>query len=382
MKVVIIVMSTMFLLLSCGSGKKEGNAQLTDMKVELEKLRSERDQLTAKMTKLEADIVKLDPASAAAENAKLVQITPVAPADFAHYIDLQGRIATENISFVSPRGMGGQVRAIYVKQGDKVNKGQHLLKLDDAVVRQQMASLKTQLSFATDLYNRQKNLWEEGIGTEVQLLTAKNNVEGLEKQMSLLQEQLSMCNVYAQVSGIAEAVNIRVGETFTGAPQSGITIVNPSTLKAVVDIPENYISRVKKGMPVIVDIADMNKRINTTISLVSEVINATNRSFTAECKIPSDASLKPNQIAVIRILDHETKNTIIAPVATIQTDEKGKFVYVLSNETGKQVARKKNVVIGEVYDDKVEIKSGLSTNDQLITLGFQGLYDGQLITTK
>ena len=377
-----IIMSALFLLTSCGAGKKEGNAQLTDMKVELENLRKERDKLSEKMTKLEADILKLDPASAAAENAKLVQVTSVTPQDFAHYIDLQGRIATENISFVTPRGMGGQVRAIYVKQGDHVKKGQLLLKLDDAVVRQQIASAKTQLSFAQDLYARQQNLWKEGIGTEVQLLTAKNNVEGLEKQVSLLSEQLSMSNVYAEVSGVAETVNIRVGETFTGAPTSGITIVNPSSLKAVVDIPENYISKVKKGMPVLVDLPDMNKTINANISLVSEVINATNRSFTAECKIPADASLKPNQIAVIKILDHEMKNSIIAPIATIQTDEKGKFVYVMTTENGKQVARKKNVVIGEVYDDKVEIRSGLTANDQLITLGFQGLYDGQLITTK
>ena len=163
----LIIMSALFLLASCGAGKKEGNAQLTDMKVELEKLRTERDAIAEKMVKLEADILKMDPSSAAAENAKLVQVTPLVPKDFAHYIDLQGKITTENISFVSPRGMGGQVRAIYVKQGDRVKKGQLLLKLDDAVIQQQIASAKTQLSFAEDLYKRQQNLWKEGIGTEV-----------------------------------------------------------------------------------------------------------------------------------------------------------------------------------------------------------------------
>jgi RND family efflux transporter MFP subunit len=377
-----IIMSALFLLASCGAGRKEGNARLTDLKVELEKLRTERDAITEKMAKLDADILKMDPSSAAAENAKLVQVTPLVPKDFAHYIDLQGNITTENISFVSPRGMGGQVRAIYVKQGDRVKKGQLLLKLDDAVIQQQIASAKTQLGFAEDLYKRQQNLWKEGIGTEVQLLTAKNNMDGLEKQVNLLNEQLSMSKVYAEVSGIAETVSIRVGENFTGGPQGGITIVNPSSLKAVVDIPENYIARVSKGMPVLVEIPDMGKTINSRISLVSEVINATNRSFTAECKIPADASLKPNQIAVVKILDHEMKNSLIVPIATIQTDEKGKFVYVMVTENGKQVARKKNVFIGEVYDEMVEIKSGLAESDQLITLGFQGLYDGQLITTK
>jgi multidrug efflux pump subunit AcrA (membrane-fusion protein) len=135
-------------------------------------------------------------------------------------------------------------------------------------------------------------------------------------------------------------------------------------------------------MPVLVEVPDLNKAIKTTISLVSETINATNRSFTAECKIPTDAALKPNQIAIVKILDHEMKNSLIAPIATIQTDDKGKYVYVMTTENGKQVARKKSVMLGEVYDDKVEIKSGLTATDQLITLGFQGLNDGQLITTN
>ena len=150
----------------------------------------------------------------------------------------------------------------------------------------------------------------------------------------------------------------------------------------MVDDPENYISHIRKGVPVVVEIPDLKKSINSTITLVSQVINATNRIFTAESKIPADQQLKPNQIAVVKILDHEAKNSIVAPIATIQTDEKGKYVYVLVMENGKSMARKKNVALGELYDAMVEIRSGLSSSDQLITQGFQGLYDGQLITTK
>jgi membrane fusion protein, multidrug efflux system len=177
-------------------------------------------------------------------------------------------------------------------------------------------------------------------------------------------------------------VNIRVGEAFTGNPAAGITIVNPSALKAMVDVPENYAAKVRKGMDVIIDIPDLGKRFNSSISLVSETIGQTTRSFVAECKIAPDPSLKPNQIAVIRILDHASKNTIVIPVATVQSDEKGKFVYVMVTENGKPVARKKTIAIGELYDDKVEVRQGLQANDQLITQGFQGLYEGQLLTTK
>lgn len=378
----LIMMFMLVVLAACGGGKKDASATLNDKKLELESLRKEKEAVTDKIAKLEDEINKLDPASAAEASKKLVAVTALQPQDFAHYIDLQGRISTENVYVVTPRGMGGQVKAVYVKQGDRVKQGQLLLKLDDAVVRQQMAQLKTQLDYARDLYNRQQAVWKEGIGTEVQVLNARNAVENLEKQQSLLNEQLAMSSVYAQASGVAETVNIRVGETFTGNPAAGITIVNPSQLKAVVDVPENYASKVKKGMEVIVDVPDLQKRINARITLVSELIGQTNRSFTAESKIPADPLLKPNQIAIIRILDHSSKNAIVVPVATVQSDEKGKFVYVLDMQNGKAVAKKKNVVVGELYEDRIEIRQGLQANDQLITQGFQGLYEGQLITTK
>jgi RND family efflux transporter MFP subunit len=293
---------------------------------------------------------------------------------------LQGKIVTENMYYVSPRGMGGQVKAIYVKQGDVVKKGQLLMKLDDAIVNQQIASLKTQLNFVKDIYNRQKNLWAEGIGTEVQLLTSKNNVESLEKQISIVAEQLAMSNVYSEVSGVIETVSIRVGETFMGGPMAGITIVDPSNLKAVVEIPENYMSKVKKGLPVIIELPDLNKQIKSVVSLVSQVIGVNNRSFNAEARIGADASLKPNQGAVIKILDHESSNAIVVPVATVQTDENGKYVYLMVTENGKFVARKKQIIIGELYDDLIEVKSGLTTTDKLVTQGYQGLYDGQLLS--
>ncbi|MEY3436397.1 MAG: efflux RND transporter periplasmic adaptor subunit [Sphingobacteriales bacterium] len=377
----VFIIASFALLASCGSGKKAKEGSLNDLKVQLEGLKKERTTLDGKIASLEEQIMKLD-TTMSAEAAKLVEITPITLQNFEHYIDLQGKIATENIYYVTPRGMGGQVKSIYVKQGDNVRKGQLLLKLDDAIIRQQMATLQNQLNYAKDLYNRQQNVWKEGIGTEVQVLNSKNAVENLEKQMDLLREQQAMTSVYAQVSGVAETVTIRVGEVFTGNPMAGITIVNPVNLKAVVDIPENYLSKITKGMPVVVELPDLNKKYNSTISLVSETIGLTTRSFVAETKIPSDPLIKPNQIALIKILDHAAKNAVVVPLATLQTDEKGKFVFVLEEQNGKKIAKKKPVNIGELYDEFVEIKTGLADNEKLITKGFQGLYDGQVIATK
>lgn len=369
----------MFFLLAACSGNKEENKDLVGKKAELEKLTKERDALSTKISTLEAELQKMD-GSASSEKAKLVEITELLNRDFTHYIELQGKIATENLSYVTPRGMGGQVKSVYVKEGDNVKKGQLLMKLEDGIIQQNIKQVESQLSFAKNIFSRQENLWNEGIGTEVQFLSAKNNVESLEKQLDLVKEQLGTTSVYAHVSGIIEDVNIRVGETFMGSPLAGMTIINPGSLKAVVDVPENYVSKIRKGMPVVVNIPDLNQSFNSNINLISETINSISRSFVAESKVTGNASLKPNQIAIVKILDHEAKNTIVVPVETVQSDEKGKYVYVLTQEGNKTIARKRAITIGEFYDELIEVNTGLATGDKLITKGYQGLYDGQLIS--
>ncbi|MCE2848378.1 MAG: efflux RND transporter periplasmic adaptor subunit [bacterium] len=374
-----LMICMLFTLAAC-SGNKEENKDVASKKAELEKLTKERDAIIAKIGTLETEIQQLSGATVE-EKTKLVEVTTLITQDFAHYIDLQGKITTENQYYVTPRGMGGQVKAIYVKQGDNVKAGQLLMKLEDGIIQQNIKQVESQLSFAKNIFTRQENLWKEGIGTEVQFLSAKNNVEGLEKQLSLVKEQLGTTSVIAQVSGVVETVSIRVGETFVGSPMAGITIVNPSAMKAVVEVPENYVVKVRKGMPVIISVPDLNETFNSSISLISETINATSRSFIAESKMPGKSNIKPNQVAVVKILDHAAKDAIVVPVETVQTDEKGKYVYILSLENGKNLARKKMVTIGEFYDELIEVNTGLTKGDKLITKGFQGLYDGQLIST-
>jgi len=368
-------------LVSCGSSSiKEDKGDVKDKKTQLDKLKSEQEKLGSQIKQLEAEIAIQDPSSAA--KPKLVAITSLSTQNFTHYVDLQGKVTTNNIYYVTPRGTGGQVKELHVKQGDFVKKGQLLVKLDDAITQQTLKQQEVQLNYLKDLYNRQKNLWDQGIGTEVQFITAKNNVEGLEKQIAITKEQLATSNVYAEVSGVAETVTIHVGEFFTGSPTAAISIVGTADMKAVVDVPENYLTRIKKGAAVVVEIPEINKKFNTTISLISQTINANSRGFTAEAKIPGDANIKPNQLALVRIQDYEAPNVIVVPLTALQTDDKGKYVYVQADENGKKIARKKVVVPGEVYGDNIEIKQGLGAGDKLITDGFQSLYDGQLITTN
>lgn len=370
------------LLVACGQGGKEKRGSLGEKKAELEKLRTEQVTLATKIKTLEDEIAKLDTAAGKSDKAKLIAVLPVGSEDFSHFIDLQGKIDADNISYIAPpNGQGGLVTNLYIKEGQPVKKGQLILKMDDKVLRQQIKIYETQLALAKELYNRTKNLWDQNIGTEVQLLQAKAQVEGLERQIATTNEQIKLYTVYSPVTGIADAVNIRVGELFTGAGMNGaqISIVNNSTLKAVVQVPENYMSRVRVGSPVIVAIPDLNKTFNSTIKLASQTIDPNSRTFTVEAAIPG-GSVRPNSLAAVRIKDYSAPNAVVIPVNLVQTDDKGKYVFVVEKDSrGRTIAVKKPVVVGESYGDKIEIKAGLQTGMQLISEGYQTVYDKQVV---
>jgi membrane fusion protein (multidrug efflux system) len=393
----ITVIALLSLAVACGESKKENSAAINEKKAELEQLKKQEENLKAKITKVEEDLAKIDTSAAKAEKEKLVAITPVQTENFAHFIDLQGTIEADNSAYVTPRNGGGQVKEVLVRQGDVVRQGQLLLKLDDAITKQSLAAaeqrlseLNTQIAYSKDLLKRQQNLWSQGIGTEVQLITAKNNVASLENQLKSAEasikvnkEQVNTSNVYAEVSGVADEVTIRVGEVFTGSAMSGgIHIVNTSKLKVTAQVPEVYLDKVHTGSKVDVHMPDINKNLSASITNSGKLIDPLSRAFYIEARIAPDKDLRPNQVAMVKIQDYVNPTAITIPVNTLQNDEKGKFVMVATKEGNKLVARKKQVAVGELYGDKLEVKMGIVAGDVLITDGFQGLYDGQPITTS
>lgn len=394
---IAIAASVLLLIASCGGAGKD---ELSKKKAELEKLKKEQQDLSDKVAKTQAEIVKLDPTFADTK-AKLVAISPVGSDTFTHYIDLQGKIDAQNVAMVAPRGQGGVVRSILVKQGQKVNKGQTILTLDNDLARQQVVAaqaqltgLESQVKLLQSVYERQQNLWKNNIGTEVQVLQARTNADNAVAQLNaaranvrLLQETAGQANVTAQISGTIDVVNVRVGESFSAAtagnPATGIRIVNTGDLKVLVQVPETYLDRVQVGTTLRVTLPESNNRvILTKVSVAGRLIDPTSRSFFVEAKLPNDPTLRPNQIALAQIQDYSAPNAITIPVNTLQNDEQGKFVLVAATEGGKLIARKKTLQVGELYGDRLEVKSGLAAGDKVITEGFQGLYDGQTITTS
>jgi membrane fusion protein (multidrug efflux system) len=381
-KLLTVVLGYSLLLASCGSGTVQKDDSLQGKKAQLTSLKEQQDKLTQQIATLQAEIDKADPSATIAEKAKLVALTALTPTAFTHYIDLQGDVEAVNTSYVSPRGTGGVVREVYIKQGDHVKQGQLLVKMDDAVQRQTVASDQTQIAYAKDLYQRRKNLWDEKIGTEVDLVNAKNQVDQAEAKLKIDQEQLDFTNVYADMPGTVNSLTLKVGESFSPGTQV-LQIVNTDNLKVVVQVPEIYQERIKVGTPVKIAFPGLNgKTITATVHIAGQVISSANRAFQVEIRIPNSSDIRANQVAIVKLQDYTASNVLTIPINTVQSDETGKYVMLGVNDKGKTVAHKKTITIGQTYADKVEVAGGLQPGDQLITDGYQGLYEGQLITTQ
>jgi len=384
----LFTISLVIMSLACGGGSNPIEAK----KASLEKLKKQALALNGQIASLEKELEQ----AGAKDQAKavLVSIAPIINQDFNHFIELQGKVESESVSYITPRAGGGQVKALYVKRGDRVRKGQLILQLDNSMVKQSAAAaaqnietIKAQAALAKSVYEKQKNLWEQNIGSEIQLMTAKTNADASASQLKAATEQLGMVNqqlsytsVYSDVDGVAEEVNVKVGDLFGGPGQ--IKIVNTDKLKLTSQIPENYAGRVKVGSEVTLLFPDINKTIDTKLGVVGAVIDPLSRSFYVESKLPIDKDFRPNQLVQVKIKDYTKTNAIIIPINLIQNDEKVKFIYVATSENGKLIARKRAVTIGEFYANNIEILSGLAAGEQMVTEGYQALYDGQNLTTK
>ena len=352
------------------------NQSTDEKKKELDGLKKEQATLSAKIKKLEDEIAVAD----TSKKAKTldVEVATVAAQPFRSYVEIQGKLdADENVTISSQ--MPGTVKTIYVKEGDNVKPGQVLAELDNSVAWQGAQELKAQLAFATDLYNKQKNLWDQKIGSEVQYLSAKNNKESLEKRMTTTNEQLELYKIKSPINGTVDDVSIKLGQTAApGLP--AIRVVNMSSLKVKADVAESYAGKIHEGNPVSVEFPDQNKSFDSKVSFVSKVISAMNRTFSVQVNVSSDADLHPNMIAHLKIVDYQSTSSIVVPLNVVQNSEDGNYVFTaVKNAKGKSVAHKQMVKTGRDYNGQIEILEGLNEGDQLIVTGYQDVEDGELL---
>jgi len=364
----IIILALVILAVACG---KSG-----DKKSELASLKKQHDELAIKIKKLETELQISDTTKISKVTA--VSVTEAKEEVFNHYLEVQGKVDGEDNIAVSAQ-MPGVITAVNVKEGDAVRKGQVLAQIDNSVMQQQMASTKQQLDFATNLYNKQKSLWDQQIGSEVQYLTAKNNKENLEKAISTLNDQLDMTRIKSPINGSVEEVNLKVGQMASpGLP--AVRVVNFSNAKIVAEIAEAYAPKVKIGNKVVVFFPDFNTEVISQIRFTSKYINPINRTFISEVRLgPSAVQYRANMMAVVKINDYNNPKAFTVPVTLIREAQGGKYVYIANNENGKMVARRLPVTVGSTYNGLAEITAGITTGQKIITTGYNSLIEGELI---
>lgn len=368
---VIVSLSLLILLAACSSA--------VDKKAELDKLKKQHDQLADQIKKLETELNLSDTTTAKYVD---VMVTDVQTSEFDHYIEVQGKVDGEDNVAVAPQ-MPGVVTAVYVKEGDIVRKGQVLAQLDDNVLQQQISGINQQLAFATNLYTKQKSLWDQKIGSEVQYLTAKNTKESLEKNLATLQQQQEMYKIKAPINGSVEEVGVKVGQMAAAGVQPVFRVVNFSSAKILADIAEVYAPKVKPGNNVLIYFPDFNEEMKSTIRFSSKYINPTNRTFQIEVRLgKGKVDYRANMIAVVKINDYHNAKALVLPVNLIKDSQDGKYLLLAKEEGGKTIARKQKVEVGQIYNGLAEVKAGLSIGDKVISTGFNSLVDGQLIKVK
>ena len=344
--------------MSCGNKVENKQDRLADLK-------KQQAAISQEITSLESEVRSGD-------NARVIDVSapPVKIATFTSYVEVQGTIdADENV--VANAEAPGIITQIYAVAGQQVSKGQVLAQLDNKALQQQILQVETQVELANTLYQRQKNLWDQKIGSEVQFLQAKSNRDVILKQLSALKAQASMYKIIAPINGVLDQMDFKIGQAVQPGMQ-GIRIVNLSKLKVKANVAESYATRVKQGDRVKVVVPSVSDSLITTISYASKVIEPTSRSYTVEVKLPSKQNLKPNMTAVLRIVDYENKAAMVLPIKAIHQAENGEYVFVAKNNIAKRV----EITTKGIYQGNVEVVSGLHVGDNVVIEGTENLEDG------
>lgn len=354
-----------FIVFSC-----QPKDEIAAKKAELEKLKAESNELTTSIAELEAELIKLDP-TFANQNQKSILITTAKAkkGEFDHYVEVTGSVLSKKNVVISAEN-AGRVIEIPVLEGMRVNKGAVLARIDAESIERNIDELQNSLDLATTLFEKQERLWKQEIGTEVQYLEAKNRKEGLERSLASARTNLDKAVIKAPFSGTIETIEVRLGELV----QPGMALVQfvgESDLFIEADISESYIGVLSKGDSVEVNFPSINKDIHTRVSSVGAIINPNNRTFKVEVYLPNMASVKPNMISVLKILDYQSSDAVIVPGYLILSDNRGDYVFTVEN--GKAV--KKYVERGKTFDKETEIISGLTGNEVLVDKGFREVGD-------
>ena len=384
MKNILTLFTLSLLLLSCGGGETNESIESVIASNDIAAIQKKRDALVTQQQEVNAQLKLLDEKLGELNpNAKMPLITTLTAEkeNFTHYLELQGSVETKQNIVITPE-MSGILTAVYVKAGDRVSKGQLLAKIDDGGMSQQVAQMQIQADLAKTTFERQKRLWEQKIGSEIQYLQAKSSYEAQQEAVNQMRSQLGKSNVRAPFSGTIDDVISEKGSVVSPGQTQLIRIVNLSDMYIETDVPETYINDVTEGKKVEVNFPVLGKKIDSKVRQTGNYINPNNRTFKIEIDVPNkDKSIKPNLTARLLINDYTNENALLIPQSIISENADGEqYIYVIENiEDGKGVAKRVIISTGRTQGDVIEVTEGIKDGDEIIVDGARSVEDGQTV---
>ncbi|MGL2962401.1 efflux RND transporter periplasmic adaptor subunit [Flavobacterium sp. RSB2_4_14] len=373
-KKIIVIAILSLSILSCANKENSNNIDQLISSKNVKALQERKAILQADITKIEEALATLD----VKKEEALVDVATVKDTLFNHYLEIQGSVDTKENILVQPE-YSGLLTSLTVTAGQRVTKGQILGRVDDAGMSQQLANAENQYALAKTTYERQKNLWDKKIGSEIQYLQAQTQMVSAQKGVAQIKAQLAKTVIRAPFSGTIDEVFVEKGQVVGPSAQGLMRIVNLGNMFVSTSVPETYIGKLKVGTEVDVFLTSLGKTYVGKVRQVGNFINPNNRSFGIEVSIPNpDNMLRPNQVAKLKIIDYTNKTAIVVPTNIVQEDGEGnKFIYTVEGSNGKTGTAKKVVVeVGKSSDNVTEILSGLTENDIIVTEGVNNISEG------
>jgi len=380
----LLILITVFLN-SC-SNKKQLSLEEVLVTNDVELLKSRKSEIDAKLEELSLDLDQLNNKLSILNkdrNTPLITTITTSEQKFNHFIELQGNVKTKQNILVYPE-MPGILNKVYVKEGQKVIKDEILATIDDGGLSQQLLLLKSNEQLAKTTFERQKRLWDQQIGSEIQYLQAKTSYNSQKNATRQLKKQLGKFTIRAPFSGIIDNVFKEKGTVVAPGPGAEIfRIINLSNMYIETDVPESYISSIKKNKMVEVNFPILGRSYDTSIRQVGNFINPSNRTFRIEVGIPNlDGEIKPNLTAKLRLNDYSNSNAILIPQSIISENAKGQqFIYVVKDNKEKNQVYAERLVIetGKTNGDFIEVTKNLDANVEVILEGARSVNNGQVV---
>ena len=351
--------------------------ELAQLTVEKDSLKKAKKTIAKRLNEIDNLLEQLD--TTIVKNIALVSVTQYPERKFDHFFDVQGVVETDQNAMIYAE-VSAKVEDIKVTEGMRVKKGQLIMKLDDQILQNNIDEVQNQLDLAEIRYKKQKNLWDQKIGSEFQYLEAKNNRDALVKKLKTFESQRKMYFVTAPFNGVVDEIVPKEGEI--ASPMSMLVrLINLSSMYMKADISESYIGKVKEGDTVLVRFPSIDRQMKTTIGRVGNYINPNNRTFKIKLYLPNnDFKLKPNLLGELSIRDFSADKAVVIPSRIIQQTPTGaEFVYTLDNESGADRAKKAVITTGLSYKGETHILSGLAGNEKILTKGARSVKDGELV---